>query len=93
MPAILETMEGHARRASQASIKTRLELAVAMSAPQTQTQLSRALKSQTALATRAILGLMEAHARCVSQASTRMRQDPAAATTALHTPTRHPEAP
>jgi hypothetical protein len=58
MPAILETMEANARRAAQASIKARLELAVAMSARQTQTQLSPALKLQTALATPDGRGLM-----------------------------------
>jgi hypothetical protein len=73
MPAILETMEAHARRVSQESGKARQDLAAATPARQTQTHLSLALRTQTAPAMQAGGELMEGHARRASQASTRAR--------------------
>ncbi len=47
MPAILQTMEVHARCVSQESGKTRQEVGVVTPSRQTQTQLSETLRSQT----------------------------------------------
>jgi hypothetical protein len=63
MPAILEMLEAHARHVTQESIKARLDLAAATPARQTQTHLSLAFRSQTALAMRAGHGQMEENAR------------------------------
>jgi hypothetical protein len=75
MRATRGLMEAHARHVLQESGKARQELAAAMPARKTPTRLLRALRLQTAPATRATRGLLEARARRAVQESTRRRQE------------------
>jgi hypothetical protein len=74
--------EAYARRASQASTRTRLDLLTAAAARLTRARLRRVRLWPAAPAWLAGRGLMEGHARCATLASTRARQDPAAVMTA-----------